>query len=80
MTKLCQKQARYDFDSYYYDYGVFYANEAKEVAEAAERPTFLESYGMPLTVLGVIGGVSACGLIVSAIKKNKKRDGTRIER
>ena len=67
------QSARNDFDSYYYSYGVFYANQAKEAAEAAEKPTFLESYGIPLAVLGVIGGVSACGLIFSETKKNKKK-------
>jgi hypothetical protein len=67
------QQARDDFDSYYYDYGVFYANEAKGAAEATEKPTFLESYGMHLVALGVIGGVSACGLIVIVAKKNKKK-------
>jgi len=67
------QQARDNFGSYYYDYGVFYANEPKEAAGAAEKPTFLESYGMPLAVLGVIGGVSACGLIISETKKNKKK-------
>ncbi len=66
------QQARDDFDSYYYDYCIFYANEAKGAAGAAERPTFLESYGMPLAVLGVIGGVSACGLAVIVTKKKKK--------
>ena len=71
------QRARYDFDSYYYSYGVFYANEAKEVAETAEKPNFLESYGMHLVALGVIGGVSACGLIVIVAKKKKKRDETR---
>jgi len=72
-AKQLLQRARYDFDSYCYDYGVFYANEAKEAAEAAETPTFLESYGMHLVALGVIGGVSACGLIFSETKKNKKK-------
>ena len=54
-------------------YTILLATEAKDAAEKAAKPSFLEIYALPLTIIGIAVALTATGLAINRKNNSKKK-------
>jgi hypothetical protein len=70
--QLLQQARTSDFNSIWHD-AVLQAIDAKDTAENAVMPNFLDIYAMPLAVLGITGATTTTGLAVRHRRHSHKK-------